>query len=77
MHEPVHEGYDAGRIGEDLVPFAEGLVGRQHGGALLIATRDDLEQQIGVAGIVRQLADLIDAQQRHAGIAPQSARELR
>jgi hypothetical protein len=29
MHETINEGDDAGSVGEDLVPFAERLVGRQ------------------------------------------------
>jgi hypothetical protein len=35
MHEAVHEGDDAGGVGEDLVPFAECFVGGQDRGALL------------------------------------------
>ena len=76
MHQAIDEGHDAGSVGEDLVPFAEGLVGREHGGTLLIAARDELEQQIGVTSIVGQVTDLIDAQQRYAGVAPESACEL-
>jgi hypothetical protein len=26
MHQPIHEGDDAGGVGEDLIPFAKGLV---------------------------------------------------
>ena len=29
MHQPIDEGDDAGGVGEDLVPFAEGFVGGQ------------------------------------------------
>lgn len=53
MHEAVDEGDDAGGIGEELVPFAEGLVGGDDDGALLIAAGNDFEEQIGVTGVVR------------------------
>ena len=77
MHQPIHEGDDTGGVGEDLVPFAKGLVRGQDGGPLLITAGDDFEQQIGVTSVVGQIPDLIDAQERHAGIAAQPARELR
>ena len=32
MHEPIDEGDDTGGIGEDLGPFAEGLVGGDNDG---------------------------------------------
>ena len=48
MDQPIDEGDDAGGVGEDLVPFAKRLVGGEYRGALLIPTRDDLEQQVGV-----------------------------
>ena len=52
MHQPINEGDDAGCVGEDRVPFAEGLVGGENRGTLLITTSDHLEQQIGVTRVI-------------------------
>ena len=68
MHQSIDQGDDAGGVWEDLVPFAKALVRGQDRGPLLIAARDDFEQQIGIAGIVGQVPDLIDAQERHIGV---------
>ena len=61
LDKPVHERDDAGGVGEDLVPFAKWFVRGQHGGSLLVAPRDHLEQQIRVACVVGEISDLIDA----------------
>jgi hypothetical protein len=60
VDEAVDERDDAGGVGEDLVPFGEGAVGGDEGGFGLVAARDDLEQQVGVAFGVGQVADLVD-----------------
>jgi hypothetical protein len=54
---------DTGGVGEDLAPFGEGAVGREQGGFLLVAARDDLKEQIGVAVGVGEVSDLVDEQQ--------------
>ena len=57
MHEPIDEGDHAGGIGEDLVPFAEGFVRGQNDAAVqLIAAGDDLEEQVGITGVVGEIA---------------------
>jgi hypothetical protein len=43
MDQPIDEGDDAGGVGEDLIPFSKGFVGRQNGGPLLITARNDFE----------------------------------
>lgn len=43
MDEAVDEGDDAGGVGEDVRPFAEGFVGGQYDGSLLIPARGDFE----------------------------------
>ena len=56
MHETINEGDDAGGGGEDLVPFAKWLVGRQdHGAVELITACNHLEEQIGITCVVRQV----------------------
>ena len=60
VDEPVDEGDDAGGVGEDLIPLGEGSVGGDERGFFLVATANDLEQQIGIAVGVREIADLID-----------------
>ncbi len=59
--EAVDQCRDAAGVGEDGGPVLEGEVGRDDDGFLLVATRDDLEEEIGGAGIVGEVADLIDA----------------
>ena len=67
VQQPIDERDDAGGVGEDLVPFAEGFVGGEENGALLlVAAGDHLEEQIGVACVVGEIADLVDGEQRVA-----------
>ncbi len=54
------------RIAKDLSPFREAAVRSEDHGALLIASVDELEEQIAAAAHDRQVADLIDDQQRCA-----------
>ena len=49
MHEPIDEGDDAAGIREDVGPFAERLIRGDDDGIALVAARDDLEEQVGVA----------------------------
>jgi hypothetical protein len=58
MDEAIDQGGDAGRGGEDLAPFGERAIGRHQGALVLIAARDELEQQIGKrsAGIATWLS---------------------
>ena len=60
VHEPVDEGDHTGGVGEDVVPFTEDFVGGQNDGALEVSTGDDLEQEVGVAVVIGQVADLVD-----------------
>jgi hypothetical protein len=53
VDEAVDEGDDAGGVGEDLAPFGEGLVGAEEQRSVgVVATSDDLEQEVGVAAVV-------------------------
>src|SRR5687767_172446 len=59
MDEAVDEGDDAGRMGKDLAPFGEGLVGAEEDGLVgVVAACDDLEEEVGVAVVVRKIANL-------------------
>jgi hypothetical protein len=49
------------------VPPGEGLVGGVDGGGALVAAVDDLEEEVGVAGVVGEVADLVEAQELGAG----------
>ena len=66
---PRHHGAGAGgcaragdgarRIGEDGVPAFEGQVGGDEQGAVLVAAADELEDQVGGACVVGEVAHLI------------------
>ena len=66
VKQPVEQrGGDDG-IAEDLAPFGKAAVGGEDHGALLVAGVDELEEQIAAAGDDRQVADLVDDEQREA-----------
>ena len=60
VDQTIDEGDDAGGVGKDLAPLAEGFVGGQDNGFVLVAPRDDLEEEIGVASVVGEVAELVD-----------------
>jgi hypothetical protein len=62
VDESVDEGDDGGGVGKDLAPGGKGLVGGEQDRALEVSAGDDLEEQVGVAGIVGEVADLIDGE---------------
>jgi hypothetical protein len=64
MEQPVEQrGRDHG-ITEDVAPFGKAAVGREDHGALFVAGVDELEEQIAATGGNRQVADLVDDEQR-------------
>ena len=66
MEQPVEErGGDDG-IAEDVAPFGEAAVGGEDHGALFVARIDELKEQVAAAGGDRQIADLVDNEQRAA-----------
>src|SRR5271157_4556763 len=73
MGEAVQQGGDAGGVGEDGVPFLEGLVGGQEDGIAFIAVVDDFEQQVGSVSVVGEVTTFIDDQQVGAGIEAEIA----
>ena len=50
-------------VAEDIPPGAEALVAGQDHRSPLVATADELEEQICAGAVDRQIADLIDDQQ--------------
>ncbi len=77
----VEEGGDRGGVWEDGVPGAEGEVcGDQDGAAgqipwtgPLVASVDDLVEQVGGVRVVGEVADLVDREQVGPGVAAESA----
>ena len=60
VHEAVDERDDTSGVGEDLASLGEGSVGGDQGGFLLVAARDDLEEQVGMVVGIGEVADLVD-----------------
>ncbi len=58
VREAVDQGDGAGRVGKDRVPRLEGQVGGHDDRLLLVATTDDLKEEIGGVRIVGQVPDL-------------------
>jgi hypothetical protein len=63
VDKTIDQGGDAGRGGEDLAPFGEWAIGRDQGALVLVAARDELEQQIGMAVRVGEVSNLVDDQE--------------
>ena len=72
VNQSVNQGHHARRIGKDLGPFGKGLVGRDDGALLLMPTVDQFKQQVGMAVGVRQVTDLVHAQQIGGRVLTQS-----
>src|SRR5262249_2833064 len=72
MNEAIDEGDDAGSVGEHLVPFDERTVGGDERARLLVAARDELEEEVGVAVGVGEIADLLDDEEGRTYVAAQA-----
>ena len=66
VDEAVDEGGGAGCVGEDGGPLAEGQVGGDDDAPALVAAGDHLEEQVGVAVVIGEVADLVDDEQAGA-----------
>ena len=62
MYQPVDNGDDAGCVREHLAPFGKRAVGGHDGRLELVTAVDDVEQQVGVAIAVGEIAHFIDDQ---------------
>ena len=58
--DPVHDRVDQPRIWEHGTPFTERKVGRDRDRRSFFAFGDDLEEQLGAAGVDFDVAKLID-----------------
>ncbi len=68
MQQSVEQSGGHHWIPEDITPFSEAAVRGQNQGAFFIAGVDQLEEQVGAALGDRQVADLIDNEQRGSGV---------
>ena len=67
MEKPIEQCGGDDRIAEDVAPFGEAAVGGEDHRPLLVSGVDQLEEQVAAAGDDRQVADLVDDEQRGAG----------
>src|SRR3954451_23388893 len=75
VDEAVDEGDGGGGGGEDGVPLAEIEVGGEDDALVLVAAADDLEEEVGVAVVEGEIADLVDAQEAGAAVVAESVLE--
>src|SRR5260221_14165846 len=64
MEQPIEQRGGDDRAAEDVAPFGEASVGGEDHCALLVPRVDQLEEEVAAAGGDRQVADLVDDQQR-------------
>ena len=75
VDKSIDEGDDAGGAWENGVPVVEGEVGGDDNGFLFVAPGDDLKEQVSRALVVREIADLVDAQDLWLGVVFESSIE--
>ncbi len=75
VDDAVDERRGASGVGEDGRPVAEREVRRQHEAALLVAAAHDLEEKVGVARVVREVPDLVEAEEWTRGVVAEPAVE--
>jgi len=63
MNETIDGGQGHGRVREDRVPGAEGLVGRDQHGAAFVARADQFEQHAGLGLVLGDVGDVVEDQQ--------------
>ena len=63
MNEPVNGGQGHRGVGEDLVPFAERLVGGNEDGTHFISSADEFEQDTGFGLIFTDVGEVVENQQ--------------
>ena len=74
--DAVDDRGDQAWVGEDGSPFAEGQVGPDRDGGAFLAFGDDLEQQLGAAGVELDVAELVEQQEVQAAVAADDAGQL-
>ena len=58
--DPVDDRGDQAGVGKDGAPFAERQVGPDRDGGSLVPFGDDLEEQLGAAGVDLDVAELVE-----------------
>ncbi len=66
MDEAVDRGERHGGIGEDLSPFAEGLIGGDQHRAPLVAGADEFEQHARLGLVLGDIGEVVEDQQVEA-----------
>src|SRR5690349_856018 len=73
MDHSVDQRRGRSRVRKDTRPVFEGEIGGEDEALLLIAAVDELEEEIGVARVVREITELVDDQQSNRGVVSESA----
>ena len=60
VRQSVQQGRGDDVIAEDSAPVLEATIGGEDSGAFLVAGIDQLEEQVGAAGLQGQVTDLIE-----------------
>ena len=76
MQQAIDECSGHDLVAQDLTPLFEAFVGREHSGCALVAPVDELEEEHGAGLADRQVADLVDDQERGIGEDLEAASEL-
>jgi hypothetical protein len=74
-HQAVDERDGAAGIGEEGRPVGEGQVGRQHQTLAFIPSADDLKEEVGGAGIVGEIPELVQDQEAALAVVVEPTRE--
>src|SRR5690606_29522781 len=75
VDDAIDERGGAGRVREDGGPLLEREVGGEHEALSLVTTADDLEEEIGVAVIEGEIAELVDDEEALLGVVPEAPLE--
>ncbi len=62
VDDPIDQGGGGGGVGKDAGPLTEGQVGGQDEALPFVAAADDLEEQVGVATVIGEVADFVQGQ---------------
>ena len=76
MQQAIDERSGHDLVAQDLAPLLEAFIGGQHSGCALIAPVDELEEEHGAGLADRQVADLVDDQERRIGEDLEAASQL-
>ena len=68
VEQTVEECRGHDRVTEDFTPFGKAAIAGQDHGTLFVAGIDELEEEVGAAVGDRQIADLIDDQERGSAV---------